>query len=124
MIRVVACVLEREGRLLVCQRPAHKRHGGLWEFPGGKLEDGESPLEGARRELGEELDLAVTRVGAVEFAMVDPGSRFRIEFVRAEAEGEPRALEHDRIAWVDPAALLELPLAPSDLAYARFRTRS
>jgi 8-oxo-dGTP pyrophosphatase MutT (NUDIX family) len=48
---VVAAVIERDGRLLVCQRPAHKRHGGLWEFPGGKCDPGESDAEAARREL-------------------------------------------------------------------------
>ncbi len=121
LIRVVACVIEREGRLLVCRRPSHKRHGGLWEFPGGKLEEGETPLEAARRELGEELGIAVTGVGPMEFAAADPGSRFRIEFFPAEAEGQPRALEHTRIAWLSEADLLSVPLAPSDLAYARFR---
>jgi 8-oxo-dGTP diphosphatase len=121
LIPVVACVIEREGRVLVCQRPAHKRHGGLWEFPGGKLEAGETRLAAARRELGEELGIQVTAVGAVAFAMVDPGSSFRIEFVPATAEGEPRAIEHPRIAWVGDAELLALPLAPSDAAYARWR---
>jgi 8-oxo-dGTP diphosphatase len=121
LIPVVACVIERGGRLLVCQRPAHKRHGGLWEFPGGKLEEGETPLDGARRELGEELGLDVTAVGPVDFAMVDPGSRFRIEFVPATAQGEPRCMEHTRVAWLTERELLELPLAPSDRAYARYR---
>jgi 8-oxo-dGTP diphosphatase len=120
-IRVIACVIERNGRLLVCQRPAHKRHGGLWEFPGGKLEEGETPLEAARRELGEELALAVTGVGPAEFAVVDPGSRYRIEFVPAEAEGEPQCIEHARVAWLEESELLSVPLAPSDREYARFR---
>jgi 8-oxo-dGTP diphosphatase len=121
LIRVVACVIEREGRLLVCERPAHKRHGGRWEFPGGKLEEGETHLDGARRELGEELGIEVTDVGPVDFAMVDPGSQFRIEFVAASAEGEPRCIEHTRVAWLPERELLQLPLAPSDLAYARYR---
>ncbi len=49
-IRVLASVIERDHRLLVCRRPLHKRHGGLWEFPGGKVREGESDLEAARRE--------------------------------------------------------------------------
>ena len=49
--RVVASVIEVDGKLLVCQRPAHKRHGGLWEFPGGKIEPGESDFEAVEREL-------------------------------------------------------------------------
>jgi 8-oxo-dGTP diphosphatase len=120
-IRVIACVIERDGRLLVCQRPAHKRHGGLWEFPGGKLEAGETPLAAARRELAEELRMAVTGVSPAEFAVIDPGSRYRIEFVPAEAEGEPQCIEHTRVAWLEEAELLSVSLAPSDREYARFR---
>ena len=50
----MAAVIERDGKLLVCRRPGHKRHGGLWEFPGGKLEPGETIVDAARRELDEE----------------------------------------------------------------------
>jgi mutator protein MutT len=120
-IRVVAAVVEQDGRLLVCERPAHKRHGGLWEFPGGKVEEGESDLEAVRRELAEELGVEVTAVGARVLAVADPGSEFVIEFVPAEIRGEPRALEHTRLRWAAPAELLALPLAPSDLAFARHR---
>src|SRR5690242_21147044 len=63
MTRVLAAVVLRYGRYLVCRRPAHKRHGGLWEFPGGKLEPGESLLDAANRELTEELNVSVVSVG-------------------------------------------------------------
>jgi len=52
-VRVAAAVIERGGRLLVCQRPLGKRHGGLWEFPGGKLHEGEDLLAATTRELSE-----------------------------------------------------------------------
>ena len=117
-IRVVAAVIRRGDTLLVCQRPAHKRHGGLWEFPGGKLEAGETILDAARRELAEELDVRVLSVGEVEFAIADPGSEFVIEFHPVEIEGEPVALEHSALGWVGLDELLELPLAPSDRKYA------
>jgi 8-oxo-dGTP pyrophosphatase MutT (NUDIX family) len=117
-IRVVAAVVRRYGRLLVCQRPAHKRHGGLWEFPGGKLEAGESILDAARRELAEELDLVVRSVDEVELSITDPGSAFVIEFYPVEADGDPRCLEHTALAWATPEELLTLPLAPSDRAFA------
>ena len=104
--------------MLVCERPAHKRHGGLWEFPGGKLEPGESILDAARRELAEELEVRVLSVGEVEFAIEDPGSEFVIEFHPVAIEGEPRCLEHAALAWVGVERLLELPLAPSDREYA------
>lgn len=121
-VDVVAAVIERDGRLLVCQRPAHKRHGGLYEFPGGKLEVGETLLAAARRELAEELDVLVTSVGAVRLALRDPGSEFVIKFADVAIEGEPRAIEHADLAWVTPDRLLALPLAPSDRRFAEHLT--
>lgn len=118
MKRVVAAVIERAGRLLLCRRPAGKRHAGLWEFPGGKLLPGESPADAARRELAEELGVEVTAVGERLLALPDPGSAFVIEFHRVEIGGEPSPLEHDEIAWVSPADLPALALAPSDRAFA------
>jgi mutator protein MutT len=120
-IRVVASVIHRDGRLLLCQRPAHKRHGGLWEFPGGKVEPGESDHQAVARELGEELDVSVTAVGTVEFSIADPGSHFVIEFLPVEIAGEPRCLEHAALAWVSDHELLGLQLAPSDRRYALHR---
>jgi mutator protein MutT len=122
-IRVLAAVIRRDDRWLLCRRPAHKRHGGLWEFPGGKLEPGESLLDAARRELAEELGVRAMRVGDVRFARRDPGSVFVIEFVDVEIDGEPAALEHDEVRWVDAAELAALDLAPSDRAFADLRLR-
>ena len=116
--RVVAAVVRRYGRVLVCQRPGHKRHGGLWEFPGGKIEPGESTLEAMRRELAEELGATVTEVGEMEFSVADPDSEFVIEFYPAEIAGELRCREHTALAWAMPEELLKLPLAPSDREFA------
>ncbi len=91
LTRVLAAVLEDSaGRLLVCRRPLHKRHGGLWEFPGGKFEEGESPLLAARRELREELGLDVESVGEQIYTSHDPGSAFVIEFYPVVAAGVPK----------------------------------
>ena len=117
-VQVVAAVIEREGRFLVAQRPRHKRHGGLWEFPGGKLQPGEDLLSATRRELAEELGVEVRSVGPVETSIADPASVFVINFARAEIVGEPVAREHDALAWVVPADLLGYQLAPSDRQYA------
>ena len=65
---VLAAVVQRDDRYLICQRPPHKRHGGLWEFPGGKLEPGETHDHAARRELAEELDVDVRTVGTMLFS--------------------------------------------------------
>jgi len=121
-IRVVASVIEHEGKLLVCERPLHKRHGGLWEFPGGKVEPNESDFEAVYRELEEELAVEVTSVGKCMFSFADPGSDFVIEFLPVEIQGDPEALEHSALAWVGDAELLTLPLAPSDFQFARFRS--
>lgn len=118
-VRVLAAVLARDGRLLVGRRPAHKRHGGRWEFPGGKVEPGESDAEALARELREELALGHARLGAERFALRDPDSPYLIVFVDAEAEGEPQPLEHDVLAWATPAELAAYDLAPSDAAFVR-----
>ncbi len=118
-IHVIAAVLIRQGRFLVCQRPAHKRHGNLWEFPDGKLEPGESLLSAATRELSEKLDLSVTSIGSTRFIAHDPGSNFVINFVDVEASGTPKPLEHSCVNWCSADELLSLPLAPSDLLFAQ-----
>lgn len=124
MIRVLAAVVWRENRLLVCERPPHKRHGGLWEFPGGKVEPSESNLEAVRRELAEELGVSVVRVGKIQFSIQDPGSDFLIEFVTTEIEGDPKCLEHAAISWVKVEELQSLALAPSDRKFALFLLQS
>lgn len=115
--RVIAAVISRDDRLLICQRPLHKRHGGLWEFPGGKIEEGESTYSAAERELSEELGVAVRAVGDIDLAVADPGSSFVIEFVQVEIDGEPTCLEHAALAWHTPHELEAMSLAPSDRRY-------
>jgi mutator protein MutT len=113
-VRVLAAVIERAGRYLICQRPAHKRHGGLWEFPGGKLEPGESDEDAATREMQEELGVRVTAVGTEQLLVHDAGSPFHIGFVPVVIEGEPACLEHAALAWVTPEEMAQYDLAPSD----------
>jgi 8-oxo-dGTP pyrophosphatase MutT (NUDIX family) len=113
-IRVVAAVIEREGRYLLGRRPDHKRHGGLWEFPGGKLDPGEDYAGAATRELAEELELEVTSVGGLLLSCRDDGSPFVIDFIEVEAVGTARALEHSEIGWFTPAELAALETAPAD----------
>lgn len=119
-VRVIAAVIARGDHLLVCQRPPHKRHGGLWEFPGGKLEPGEDDEAAARRELAEELGLRVGSVGDPEFEIADAGSPFLIAFIPVEADGTPICHEHTALSWGTPAELALLPLAPSDRRYVEF----
>jgi mutator protein MutT len=115
---VLAAVIRRGDRYLLARRPAHKRHGGLWEFPGGKLEAGESWLDAARRELREELGVAVTGVAEPVYRRRDLTSPFEIVFVEVEIDGEPVALEHEEVRWVAAAEMATLELAPADAGFA------
>jgi 8-oxo-dGTP diphosphatase len=117
---VLAAVIERDGSYLVCQRAAHKRHGRLWEFPGGKVEMGETHFEAARRELAEELDVRVVSVGSAIFSVADPGSEYLIEFVPTTIHGSPTCLEHMDLRWISLPDLPSLELAPSDRRFVDF----
>ena len=113
-VRVIASVIARDSNYLICKRPLHKRHGGLWEFPGGKIRDGESNFDAARRELGEELQAEVVGVGRLLFTAMDPGSTFSIEFVEVEIKGEVEAIEHTDARWCTAIEMSKLSLAPAD----------
>ncbi|MCG6955714.1 MAG: (deoxy)nucleoside triphosphate pyrophosphohydrolase [Gemmatimonadetes bacterium] len=119
-VAVVAAVITWDGRYLVGRRPEHKRHGGLWEFPGGKVHDGEDHEAAVRRELAEELGLETLRVGALLRSESDPGSPFVIHFLEAEVEGTPHPTEHSEVGWFTPDEMAALPMAPGD---ARFVSR-
>jgi 8-oxo-dGTP pyrophosphatase MutT (NUDIX family) len=108
----------------VCRRPLDKRHGGLWEFPGGKCELGESDAESAERELREELNVRLIGASHAVFEIADSGSPFVIAFVPVQIEGDPSCIEHVDLSWRHPQELLELPLAPSDRAFVEFLVRS
>ena len=116
-MRVVAAVVTRDGSWLVGRRPEGKRHGGLWEFPGGKVLRGESTLGAVRRELAEELTLTVLSVGETLLSVRDRGSPFVVDFVEVTATGAPAALEHSEIGWFTLRGLHGLDLAPADRAF-------
>ena len=117
---VAIALIDGEGRVLLQKRRAGGRHGGLWEFPGGKCESGESDLEAARRELAEELGVHVVRVESALFEVADPDSAFVIVFVPTVIEGEPQCLEHSAICWSTIDDLRGLSLAPSDRQFVNF----
>jgi 8-oxo-dGTP diphosphatase len=117
-VDVLAAVIRDGDRYLVCRRPAGKHHAGLWEFPGGKIQAGESRTEAAARELREELDVRLVNLGDSVSSHRDPDSPFLVHFVEATVEGSPRALEHEEMCWVTAAELQDLSLAPADRAFA------
>ncbi|MEA4863425.1 MAG: (deoxy)nucleoside triphosphate pyrophosphohydrolase [Victivallaceae bacterium] len=121
-IEVAAAVIERGEDVLVCSRPAGGFMAGCWEFPGGKLEPGETPAEAARRELAEELLLAGVNVLdtlAVQLFSY-PEKRVRIHFLRCRISGgaEPVPCEKQEFRWVCRRRLHELDLLPADLEFA------
>ena len=113
-VPVVAAVVLRDGRYLLGRRPPTKRHGGLWEFPGGKVYPGESRFEAARRELAEELGVGVAGLGPRLHTVQDEGSPFVIEFFDTTIEGSPVACEHDALGWFTVEELRDMALAPAD----------
>lgn len=116
MVEVVAALLWRGERFLPCQRPAHKARGLQWEFPGGKLEPGETPAEALVRECREELGVTV-RPGplcaALEHSYSDLCIRLSLLHCTLAA-GEPQLLEHIAMAWVTPHEAAAYDLCPAD----------
>ncbi len=101
-IKVAAGLVFRSGRLLITQRPAGGHLAGLWEFPGGKREPGESMPQCLRRELAEELGITVAVGDCVEaLTHTYPGKTVRLEFFRCQIiAGEPTGLDGQSLAWV------------------------
>lgn len=118
LIYVVAAVIKRGDSYLICRRPQEKRHGGLWEFPGGKLHPSETAIQAVQRELEEELGVTTVAVGSLLYSIRDASSPFVIQFYPVEISGEPVAIEHSELAWVSVEQMHSRPLAPSDRAFA------
>jgi 8-oxo-dGTP diphosphatase len=118
MIDVVCgLILDSGGRVLACQRPAGKHLGGLWEFPGGKVEPGERPDLALARELEEELQIKVEvgdRLGEVVWDYGTVTVRLLPFFCQILA-GNPVPTEHMGMRWCDRNAIFTLEWAPADL---------
>lgn len=116
-IEVVAAVVSRGDTILLCQRHAGPHLPLLWEFPGGKIDQGETPPDALERELAEELDVKA-EVGR-EVASIRhryPEKRVRIRFFTAHIDGEPRPIVHRRIRWVPFGALSKYEVPPANQA--------
>ncbi|HSN56796.1 MAG TPA: (deoxy)nucleoside triphosphate pyrophosphohydrolase [Candidatus Sulfomarinibacteraceae bacterium] len=126
VVVVAAVVRGADGRVLLTRRPEGSHMGGLWEFPGGKVEHGESPAAALERELAEELGVRA-RVGRpFTFAVHDePGLRILLLFYETVlVDGTPRPLEGQELAWVAPHELVEYPMPPADDGLVELLARS
>lgn len=118
VIPVVGAVIERDGLMLCAKRVPHGPHGGLWEFPGGKIEPGETPEGALAREILEELDCTVEVLHAVASSSDATATGNLIQFTAFRCRiitGEPRLVEHTELRWLPVAALHELEWAPVDI---------
>lgn len=116
MVEVVAALIWDGDRFMICQRPAHKERGLLWEFVGGKQETGETRKEALIRECREELDITVS-VGDMfmELIHVYPDLTVHLSlFHAAVASGIPRKLEHNDIRWIRVSEISAYDFCPAD----------
>jgi 8-oxo-dGTP diphosphatase len=119
-IRVVAAVIERDGKILACRRAPHKSLAGLWEFPGGKVEPGETDEVALAREIREELGIAIT-VGEFIAESVAPAGEAMIHlnayWAQTNVVGEVSSTDHDRMEWFAPTDLQTVTWAPADVPF-------
>lgn len=119
ILLVVACALvDVDGRVLLAQRPEGKKLAGMWEFPGGKVEDGERPEAALIRELDEELGVTTWEscLAPLTFAShaYDEFHLLMPLFICRRFEGAPRGREGQALKWVRPRDMRELPMPPAD----------
>lgn len=119
LLLVAACALvDRDGRVLIAQRPEGKNEAGLWEFPGGKLDPGETPEAALVRELKEELGVETEKSCLAPIAFAShPAGDFHLLmplFVCRKWTGQPVAHEHQALKWVRPNALMEYDMPAAD----------
>ena len=116
MVEVVAALVWKNNKFMICQRPANKARGLLWEFVGGKVEHGETKEQALIRECKEELDILLS-VGDVfmEVTHEYPDITVHLTLFNATiAEGEPQKLEHNDIRWILPREIPNYEFCPAD----------
>ena len=116
MVEVVAALIWDADRFMICQRPAHKARGLLWEFVGGKVELGETKEQALIRECKEELNVLLS-VGEVFMDVVHEYPDLTVHltlFNAIIAKGEPQKIEHNDIKWITPSEIPNYEFCPAD----------
>ena len=119
MIEVVAALIWKDGKFLICQRPENKVRGLLWEFVGGKVEAGESKEDALKRECQEELNICIA-VGEQFAEVTHEYSDITVHltlFNSTIASGEPQLLEHNAIKWIRADEIHEYKFCPADKVF-------
>lgn len=118
LLVVAAALIDRDNRVLISRRPDGKSLAGLWEFPGGKVDVGETPEAALRRELAEELDIEVCETCLAPFSFASHTyETFHLLmplYLCRNWEGEIRPREGQEIAWVRASRLASYPMPPAD----------
>ena len=115
MTEVVAALIWRDERFMICQRPAHKARGLLWEFVGGKVEPGETKEQALIRECREELNVQVIPQEIfIEVVHPYPDLTVHLTLYNAALVGEPQLLEHNDLRWITPEQIDQYPFCPAD----------
>lgn len=125
IINVVAAAIEKDGKFFCAQRPEGKSLGGFWEFPGGKLEDGESPEQALVREIKEELNSEIEIVSYINEASYDYdfGTVIMKTYRAKLISGKLELLEHQNSTWLAPNELDTLNWAPVDRSAVELLTK-
>jgi 8-oxo-dGTP diphosphatase len=113
MTRVAVAILHQNGKILACQRKGGSRYGLKWEFPGGKLEPGETVAQCLERELGEELSIRIDSIDRMEIqaSHYDDGGLFEVAYCHVtKFKGEPVNRVFETIRWVTPQELQTLDI--------------
>ena len=116
MVEVVAALIWHGDKFMICQRPAHKARGLLWEFVGGKVEPGETKEQALIRECQEELAVTLD-VGDVFMDITHEYPDLTVHLTLFNAtitEGEPKKLEHNDIQWITPREITNYEFCPAD----------
>jgi len=122
MVQVVAAVIERDGRILICRRRADQAHPLKWEFPGGKIEQGETPEQAVARELEEELDIrGATSEEITRYEYAYPGKMpVLLIFMRVSRyTGQPRNVVFHEMRWEPPENLPAFDFLEGDIEFIR-----